>query len=118
VSIRFPNAMLEQLKAATLRLGLRGYQTLVKHILRGWLDSQNAEPVPETDAVSEELPADVPPVVVATPRTRRQLLTALSTAIKRQEDAASRNAADEVQMIGDEIERIRYELSDLEDAGD
>lgn len=110
ISLRLTVGMIDRFKAAAQLHGVQHYQTLIKHVLRSWID--------------EHQPIDAPrlPTPELTPRpvrTYRELLAALREAVKRQEEANARGAAkDELQVIQEAIDGIKDDLADLENAGE
>lgn len=113
ISIRLTEGIIARLRAAAKQHSFPGYQSLMKHILRTWLDDSGVV-APAADSGEDEL---VPLPAPRPARSRMQLLTELREAIKRQEDARARSAGEEAQLLEEEIERIKDELADLENDG-
>lgn len=110
ISLRVTVGMVERYKAAAQLHGVNGYQTLMKHVLRSWLDDNM--PI---DAPRVTTPAETPRPV----RSHKELLAALREAVKQQEEAVARGAAkDELQALQEAIDGIRDDLADLENSGD
>lgn len=110
ISIRLTAGMIDRFKAAAKLHGVSGYQTMIKHVLRSWIDEN--QPI---DAPRIPTPEETPRPV----RTHKELLAALREAIKQQEEAMTRGAGkDELQVLQETIDGIKDDLADLENAGE
>jgi hypothetical protein len=110
ISIRLTAGMIDRFKAAAKLHGVSHYQTLVKHVLRCWIDEN--QPI---DAPRVPTPEETPRPV----RSRKELIAALREAVKHQEDALARGAGkDELQALQEAIDGIKDDLADLENVGD